>query len=257
MTDILPPAGWPNVRQLETNEFATGGANGNMNEQAKSLAARSELLKQYAALPYESKTGGYALNERVQLANGDVVKSTIPNNINDPNVDMTGWVNALDASFIFDGNENQHQINNSLIRTYNSVSDLLSIPNPRHGQVAFVRHYDLEQGILDGGGIFVYQNTNQLTNDGGYIFNGWTRKLERPIFTPEMFGAKGDLSKDDAPNIHSCVLSARTNKIKCIQFHNKYLIDSARIAGQETLLAIIPNCSFLGFGDANVSRYEF
>lgn len=47
MTDILPPAGWPNVRQLETNEFATGGANGNMNEQAKSLVARSELLKQY------------------------------------------------------------------------------------------------------------------------------------------------------------------------------------------------------------------
>ena len=94
MTDILPPAGWPNVRQLETNEFASGGANGNMNEQAKSLAARSELLKQYAALPYESKTGGYALNERVQLATGDIVRSTIASNVNNPNVDMTGWVNT-------------------------------------------------------------------------------------------------------------------------------------------------------------------
>lgn len=91
MTDILPPAGWPNVRQLETNEFATGGANGNMNEQAKSLAARSELLKQYAALPYESKTSGYALNERVQLATGDIVRSTIASNVNNPNVNMTGW----------------------------------------------------------------------------------------------------------------------------------------------------------------------
>ena len=106
MTDILPPAGWPNVRQLETNEFATGGANGNMNEQAKSLAARSELLKQYAALPYESKTGGYALNERVQLENGDIVKSTVANNIVNPNVDMTGWENpqkeqdALNTFFI-------------------------------------------------------------------------------------------------------------------------------------------------------------
>ena len=93
MTDILPPAGWPNVRQLETKEFATGGANGNMNEQAKSLAARSELLKQYAALPYKSKTGGYALNERVQLATGDIVRSTIPSNVNNPNENMTGWVN--------------------------------------------------------------------------------------------------------------------------------------------------------------------
>ena len=100
MTDILPPAGWPNVRQLETNEFATGGANGNMNEQAKSLAARSELLKQYAALPYESKTGGYALNERVQLSNGDIVKSTIDGNTNDPNVDMTWWVNTNSATNI-------------------------------------------------------------------------------------------------------------------------------------------------------------
>ena len=100
MTDILPPAGWPNVRQLETNEFATGGANGNMNEQAKSLAARSELLKQYAALPYKSKTGGYALNERIQLATGDIVRSTIASNVNNPNENMTGWVKANDASQI-------------------------------------------------------------------------------------------------------------------------------------------------------------
>ena len=115
MTDILPPAGWPNVRQLETNEFASGGANGNMNEQAKSLAARSELLKQYAALPYESKTGGYALNERVQLANGDVVRSTIPSNVNNPNVNMTGWVKTNSSSQIFDASgKNQQEINDNL-----------------------------------------------------------------------------------------------------------------------------------------------
>lgn len=112
MTDILPPAGWPNVRQLETNEFATGGANGNMNEQAKSLAARSELLKQYAALPYESKTGGYALNERVQLATGDIVRSTIASNVNNPNENMTGWVKTNSASQIFDASGlSQQEIN--------------------------------------------------------------------------------------------------------------------------------------------------
>ena len=94
MTDINPTPSWAAVRQLETNEFAAGGANGNMNEQAKSLAARSELLKQYVALPYESKTSGYALNERVQLATGDIVRSTIASNVNNPNVNMTGWVNV-------------------------------------------------------------------------------------------------------------------------------------------------------------------
>lgn len=117
MTDILPPAGWPNVRQLETNEFATGGANGNMNEQAKSLAARSELLKQYAALPYESKTGGYALNERVQLATGDIVRSTIPSNVNNPNENMTGWVKTNLASQIFDLIGNSQQEINDQIKT--------------------------------------------------------------------------------------------------------------------------------------------
>ena len=111
MTDIVPVPNWAAVRQLEVGEFALGGANGNMNDQAKSLAARSELLKQYAALPYESKTSGYALNERVQLATGDIVRSTVANNTVDPNVDMTGWVKTNDASFIIDGDKNQKQIN--------------------------------------------------------------------------------------------------------------------------------------------------
>lgn len=115
MTDINPTPSWAAVRRLETNEFATGGANGNMNEQAKSLAARSELLKKYAALPYESKTGGYALNERVQLATGDIVRSTIPNNVNNPNENMTGWVKANSTSQIFDESGlSQQEINNEI-----------------------------------------------------------------------------------------------------------------------------------------------
>ena len=36
--------------------------------------------------------GGYLLNARVMLANGDIVKSTVDSNTNNPNVDMTGWV---------------------------------------------------------------------------------------------------------------------------------------------------------------------
>ena len=34
----------------------------------------------------------YNSGERVVLTNGDIVKSTIDGNTNDPNVDMTGWV---------------------------------------------------------------------------------------------------------------------------------------------------------------------
>ena len=46
---------------------------------------------------WHSRAGGYLENERVVLANGDIVKSTIGGNENDPNVNMTGWVNESNA----------------------------------------------------------------------------------------------------------------------------------------------------------------
>lgn len=42
---------------------------------------------------WHSRVGGYQLNERVVLTNGDIVKSTVGGNANDPNVNMAGWVN--------------------------------------------------------------------------------------------------------------------------------------------------------------------
>ena len=39
-----------------------------------------------------AKSGGYKLNARVILDNGDIVRSTEPNNMNNPNIDMSGWV---------------------------------------------------------------------------------------------------------------------------------------------------------------------
>ena len=44
----------------------------------------------------QNLAGGYLKNARVMLANGDIVKSTVNGNANDPNIDMTGWV--LDSS---------------------------------------------------------------------------------------------------------------------------------------------------------------
>lgn len=72
MTDINPSPSWSAVRQLEIGEFALGGANGNMNEQAKSLAARSEFLKQRAAYQY---------NTLVE-ANADITNIAVNQNVN-------------------------------------------------------------------------------------------------------------------------------------------------------------------------------
>ena len=198
MTDILPPAGWPSVRQLETNEFATGGANGNMNEQAKSLAARSELLKQYAALPYESKTGGYALNERVQLATGDIVRSTIASNVNNPNVDMTGWVKENSASQIFDESGlSQQDINDSSKLLSANVLDFFTKselaawkndPNTFDASDAIIRAQTLSSGAEINFPSGTFKITKQIPSAkswvgvrGGYNDRGTRVIVDNPI----------------------------------------------------------------------------
>ena len=52
-----------------------------------------------------SLDGGYLLNARVMLANGDIVKSTVAGNTNDPNVDMSGWVYDSNTLFVLDTNQ--------------------------------------------------------------------------------------------------------------------------------------------------------
>lgn len=96
MTDINPTPSWAAVRQLETNEYATGGLNGNMNEQAKSLAGQNMYSRLYAGLPFDpvftAQVGGFPIGGKAALENGDIVRSTIPSNVNNPNENMTGWV---------------------------------------------------------------------------------------------------------------------------------------------------------------------
>ena len=62
-----------------------------------------------------SLVGGYLKNARVMLANGDIVKSTVDRNVNDPNVNMTGWVKTNAASQIFDASGLSQQEINGLI----------------------------------------------------------------------------------------------------------------------------------------------
>lgn len=58
---------------------------------------------------YATEIGGYPLNARIAIDNGDIVRSTIASNTNNPNTDMTGWVKVNSASQIFDNNGNSIQ----------------------------------------------------------------------------------------------------------------------------------------------------
>lgn len=74
-------------------------------------------------LPYEfdqsfaDAIGGYPLNARLMLDNGDIVKSTVPNNVTNPNLDMAGWVKINSASQIFDQEGNSLQEANDFLKS--------------------------------------------------------------------------------------------------------------------------------------------
>ena len=75
--------------------------------------ADKDAVKRGIANRYDSSLT-YNSGERVALNNGDIVKSTVDGNANDPDVDMTGWVKTNSASQIFDKSGlSQQDINDS------------------------------------------------------------------------------------------------------------------------------------------------
>lgn len=53
-------------------------------------------INDFGGAKWRNKPLGYDIGSTVKLENGDIVKSTVANNIIDPNIDMTGWRN-IDA----------------------------------------------------------------------------------------------------------------------------------------------------------------
>lgn len=130
------------------------------------------------------RDGGYQENERAVLDNGDIVKSTIDGNKNDPNINMTGWS--------FDDN------------AVESIADLLAIQNPKDGSYVFVKSYHL--GLGRGGGGFVYDSTKANINNTGTIIAGWVRLYSGAIHF-DWFGCKADGVFDDWDAINNAINS--------------------------------------------------
>lgn len=73
-------------------------------------------INDFGGAEWWSKPFGYRLGATVKLANGDIAKSTVPNNTANPNLNMTGWVKANAASQIFDASgKSQQEINDNLV----------------------------------------------------------------------------------------------------------------------------------------------
>lgn len=184
-----------------------------------------DQINLYGGKKYDMPVGGYQENERVVLANGDIVKSTIDGNVNNPNVNMTGWVN----------------IGNAI--TVETIADMLSIQNPVDGMTTNVKGYHTATNFAlaqpyKGGDLFYYVPSLSTINNGVTIFNGWVRDTSDKLLTTDDAGLLGDGTDSNATvrlqNIFSAVGDGFT-----IQVIGKYTINQHVMAYRKKDLKIV------------------
>ena len=124
--------------------------------------ADKDAVKRGIANRYDSSLT-YNLSERVVLTNGDIVKSTVDGNANDPNSDMTGWVN-------FEGNQQAINNKNNTISHVALMLDahvvdgkIFNVLSRDEPDFALVRPYS-------GGGLFKWDASSSETPNGGTVF---------------------------------------------------------------------------------------
>ena len=100
--------------------------------------------------------GGYLKNARVMLTNGDIVKSTIDGNTNDPNGDMTGWFEPITEKI------KQYNFPIINVRSYGVKGDGSS-----GDQTKISEAYEYLNSI--GGGTLYFPNGTYLINTVNYV----------------------------------------------------------------------------------------
>lgn len=164
-------------------------------------------------LPYEfdqafaDAIGGYPLNARLMLSDGDIVRSTVANNTTNPNIDMNGWEIGLPSDLIKDSSgKSQQEINDSIkLKTFDDLKNFKPIMN---GQTVYVGQRS--NMYLHGGGFFYADtsDTTSLDNDGtilvGIDGTRWKRKWNTHA-DPCWFGADYTGAVDCSPQVQKAV----------------------------------------------------
>lgn len=146
----------------------------------------------FGGVNYFQSGTSYLPNARVMLANGEIVQNSTNGNLtNDPNVNMTGWVNSNSASKIFDASgKNQQEINTFLKkRIVKSKQELIDgIDGISNGDIVLLT--SLALGEYSGGGEFKYDSSLAAVNDGYMVINGFKRVFNDGMVQLEWFGGK-------------------------------------------------------------------
>ena len=173
--------------------------------------ADKDAVKRGIANRYDSSLT-YNSGERVVLANGDIVKSTIDGNTNDPNVDMTGWdfINTRPVKTLRDLLTVKHPTDGKSVNVfgYHSATNF-ALANPYQGGGQFIFNANLEKSKHNGGTIIDpdrpfptdWSNQDQLQTwlTSASVGNGaWVRMSSGDhTIKVDDFGAMGDGVYDD------------------------------------------------------------
>lgn len=161
----VPNGAYFNVRSESSDSFIDEYQNigGVATPTGKSYPATEyvQSVADYTALPFVDGKA-YAINQRVQLDSGDIVRSTVNDNEIDPNTSLTGWVKINSASQVFDEEgENQQQINNKFKKSRKTIADPRDFGAPNNGtsdDAAGVRAAIAYLTELGGGTLFMDSN---------------------------------------------------------------------------------------------------
>ena len=164
-----------------------------------------------------------------------------------------GW----DASFVVDGNENQHEINRTTVRSVNTIADLMSLQNPKNDQVVSVKGYYAPTNFalaqpFKGGGVFYYAASLSTVNNGVTMFNGWVRVLSNSTLSTYDAGLVGDISIDglDSYEKLQALLDAAPES-STISLHGEFITSAELFAKDKKSITIVGNGSLIKADSAN------
>lgn len=177
---------------------------------------------------------GYELNARVQLANGDIVKSTVANNTVDPNVDMTGWENfEADQKEVIQGIPAE-LATYAALRSYTG-GKMIAVVGGR-------------SNYLDGGfGRFAVKASDTISadNDGTILVDAkgrrWHRIIQTEYGNPEWFGMSESVA-DNAPLVEKCLNIVSSAFIRKGDFP---IQNTLRVLSGQTLIGLNDKSSFV------------
>lgn len=122
-------AGFPSITQTPVSSGgippARNDFNGVLNAYGQSIAHINKGLWFEYDAEYATKIGGYPINARLMLTNGDIVQNTVANNTNNPNVNMTGWSLTKDKQIVTWSGRTQESKNRDILSVidYGGIGD--------------------------------------------------------------------------------------------------------------------------------------